>query len=289
MTVTATPNAGWSFAGWSGELSGNTNPASVTMNADKAITATFTQTVYTPTITIVGSGTVTRNPNQANYTLGQVVTLTAVPTIGWTFTGWSGDVSGSANPIALTIDANPVVIATFIQDAYALTIGTVGSGSVSKNPNLATYYYGDVVTLTATPTGGWNFANWSGAISSTANPVALTITGSTSVTATFTTGCVSITSVGFSYAPLAPVADQAVQFTAVITGGMQPITYTWNFGHGNDVVTTSTSLMHSFPVTNVLQVYPVTLSAANACSNVAAPAQNVAVTPLSLYLPLVLK
>jgi len=289
VTLTATPISGWSFAGWSGDLSGSTNPASVTMNADKVITATFTQNVYTPTITIVGNGSVTRNPNQANYTLGQVVTLTAVPTIGWTFAGWSGDVAGSANPIALTIDANPVVTATFTQDAYALTINTVGSGTVSKNPNLATYHYGDVVTLTATPAGGWNFANWSGALTGTTNPSALTITGAASVTATFTTGCVPITSVGFGYAPLAPVADQAVQFTAVITGGMQPITYTWNFGHGNDVVTTTTSLMHSFPVTNVIQIYPVTLSAANACSNVAAPSQNVTVTPLSLYLPLLLK
>ena len=78
------------------------------------------------------------------------MTLTASADTGWTFDSWSGDATGSTNPITLTIDANKVVTATFTQNLYSLTTHTVGSGSVGKQPDQATYVYGDVVTLTAT-------------------------------------------------------------------------------------------------------------------------------------------
>ncbi|MFD2561451.1 InlB B-repeat-containing protein [Aquimarina rubra] len=42
-TVHAIPANGWEFSGWSGELSGTTNPASITMNGNKSVTATFTE------------------------------------------------------------------------------------------------------------------------------------------------------------------------------------------------------------------------------------------------------
>ena len=41
VTLTAEANSGWEFKGWSGDLSGNTNPAAVTMNANKNVTAEF--------------------------------------------------------------------------------------------------------------------------------------------------------------------------------------------------------------------------------------------------------
>ncbi|MDY8136639.1 fibronectin type III domain-containing protein [Aquimarina sp. 2201CG5-10] len=50
-SVTATPTSGWEFAGWSGDLTGNTNPESLTMNADKTVTATFTEVISVSTST----------------------------------------------------------------------------------------------------------------------------------------------------------------------------------------------------------------------------------------------
>ncbi|MGH7457068.1 MAG: InlB B-repeat-containing protein, partial [bacterium] len=41
VTLTATPNAGFQFSGWSGDLSGTTNPATITMDGNKNVTATF--------------------------------------------------------------------------------------------------------------------------------------------------------------------------------------------------------------------------------------------------------
>jgi uncharacterized repeat protein (TIGR02543 family) len=43
VTLTATPDAGYVFSGWSGDLSGSTNPTTIAMNGDKNVTATFTE------------------------------------------------------------------------------------------------------------------------------------------------------------------------------------------------------------------------------------------------------
>jgi hypothetical protein len=50
-TVTATPGSGFTFSGWQGALSGTANPASLTMDGDKSITAVFTAVNAAPTIT----------------------------------------------------------------------------------------------------------------------------------------------------------------------------------------------------------------------------------------------
>jgi len=52
---------------------------------------------YTLTVNVVGSGTVTKNPDQPIYSSGTNVTLTAVNGSD-VFSEWSGDLSGSTNP-----------------------------------------------------------------------------------------------------------------------------------------------------------------------------------------------
>jgi M6 family metalloprotease-like protein/uncharacterized repeat protein (TIGR02543 family) len=42
IQVTATPDSGYQFSGWTGAASGTTNPITITMDADKSITASFT-------------------------------------------------------------------------------------------------------------------------------------------------------------------------------------------------------------------------------------------------------
>ena len=41
VTLTAHPASGYAFTGWSGDASGSVNPATVTMNGDRSVTATF--------------------------------------------------------------------------------------------------------------------------------------------------------------------------------------------------------------------------------------------------------
>jgi len=139
---------------------------------------------YTLTITSA-HGTVTKNPNQATYDYDDVVQLTATPGTGWSFTNWTGALTGSANPGSVTIHGNTSVTANYTQIEYTLTI-TSAHGTVAKNPDKATYHEGDVVQLMATPSTGWSFANWIGGLTGSTNPGSVIIHGNTSVTANYT-------------------------------------------------------------------------------------------------------
>jgi uncharacterized repeat protein (TIGR02543 family) len=79
---------------------------------------------------------VTLDPPGGVYDDGTVVTLTAVPDSGWQFDNWSGDLSGSANPTTITMDANKTVTANFSEVGTTGTVGNTtvfGSTSVSGN------------------------------------------------------------------------------------------------------------------------------------------------------------
>ena len=150
VTLTATAAVNYHFTGWSGDASGLTNPLGVVMNANKSITANFALDTHTLTVSTVGSGSVGKSPDQAAYDHGSNVQLTATPATGWHFTGWSGDASGSTNPLDVTMDGNKNITATFEIDTHTLAVATIGNGSVGKSPDQASYDYGDLVQLTAT-------------------------------------------------------------------------------------------------------------------------------------------
>jgi len=64
-------------------------------------------------VTIQGYGSVTRSPNHPFYPPGTVVQLTAMAANGNAFVGWSGDATGTTNPISITMDADKHVTAAF--------------------------------------------------------------------------------------------------------------------------------------------------------------------------------
>jgi len=190
VQLTAVPAAGWQFDGWSGDLTGTTNPASITMNEDKTVVATFTAMAdtYTLDVATVGSGSVDADPDMAEYVDGTVVTLTAVPETGWRFTGWSGALTGMANPTTITMDADKAVTATFTAiPTYTLDVNVVGNGAVTQAPDAEFYFEGASVQLTANPDANWYFAGWSGDAGGADNPTTVVMDGNKVVTVTFTT------------------------------------------------------------------------------------------------------
>ncbi len=58
-------------------------------------------------------GTVTKSPNNTSFDPNASVQLTATPNSGWTFVGWSGDATGSTNPLTVTMSSNLNVTALF--------------------------------------------------------------------------------------------------------------------------------------------------------------------------------
>ncbi|AUC13900.1 hypothetical protein BTO06_01460 [Tenacibaculum sp. SZ-18] len=187
VTLTATPDAGYEFVEWSGDASGTTNPLIITMDADKTITATFAPIQRTLTVNAT-NGAVTTNPNPTNgtYDDGTSVTLTATPDAGYEFVEWSGDASGTTNPLIITMDADKTITATFAPIQRTLTVNaTNGIVTTNPNPTNGTYDDGTSVTLTATPDAGYEFVEWSGDASGTTNPLIITMDADKTITATF--------------------------------------------------------------------------------------------------------
>jgi CSLREA domain-containing protein len=156
------------------------------VTADQSISATFGLNEYTMTTGVVGQGQVTRTPDQATYLFGSVVTLTAIPQAGWYFGQWSGGASGALTQTTVLMDASKVVTATFFnvpQTYYTLTLSLIGSGVITPTVGARTYLSGTMVSLSASPESGWQFAGWSGNADCADGSV--TLNANKSCTATF--------------------------------------------------------------------------------------------------------
>jgi hypothetical protein len=124
VTLTAAASSGSAFTGWSGACSG-TGTCQVTMDQARSVTATFEPT-YTLEVALAGtgSGSVGSSPAgidcgstcSAAFVDGTVVTLSAAPGGGSSFTGWSGACSGTGS-CQVTMDEARSVTATFTAGA----------------------------------------------------------------------------------------------------------------------------------------------------------------------------
>ncbi len=92
---------------------------------------------FTLTTSVMGNGTVDRNPDQATYGCGEVVTLTAQPDAGWDFVDWSGDISGSTNPTVVTMEANTTTIATFQSDQSAPVVSNINVSTTETSATVS--------------------------------------------------------------------------------------------------------------------------------------------------------
>jgi Divergent InlB B-repeat domain len=209
VTLSATPNSGYRFSGWSDACSGS-GDCTVTMDADKSVTANFVK-VWTLTVSVVsGSGSVSSSPGgtcssscSGNYDNGTPVTLTATPASGYRFGGWGGGSCSGTGSCTVTMNADRTVTATFVK-VWSLTIVVSGSGNVGYSASAGAsgtctstcvipYDAGTVVTLTEHP-GANAFVGWGGDCQS----------AGTQSTCTLTMDNDKFTSAGFGTAPAPP-------------------------------------------------------------------------------------
>lgn len=193
ITLSARPNPGSYFAGWTGVAAGSAMlpTTTLTLREDRRLTAAFAigePAQYQLQVNIAGSGQVV--PTSGNYPANADLRLTARPRFGSVFNGWSGDVSGQVNPIDLRMDGNKVITASFsaiTTQTFALSVGIAGAGTVSREPDLSTYDVGTPVTLQAHPNSGWFFRGWQGDAGSVDNPLVVLMDAPKTITATFDT------------------------------------------------------------------------------------------------------
>ena len=143
---------------------------------------------YTLSISASDGGNV--DPSSGTYNENSSVVITATPSTGFEFTGWSGDASGTDNPLTVSMNSNKTITANFIRTKYTLSVGKIGEGTItqeviSSDKTSEEYNSGDVVRLNATPSSGSIFNSWSGSSTETTSQIDVTIDGTKSVTATF--------------------------------------------------------------------------------------------------------
>ncbi|MBI4824806.1 MAG: InlB B-repeat-containing protein [Nitrospirae bacterium] len=201
VTLTVTPYPGYTFS-WGGDCDGfGAGDCILTMDGFKSVSVRFRGIIPVLNVRNYGSGSTSSVPAGIDcgadcsefYAEVTAVTLTATPMTGATFTGWSGNCSGSGACI-VTMNSDKVVYANFTQlQIPILTVTKNGTGSITSNPAgincgsdcSETYSSGTSVTLTATPATGFTFTGWSGSGCSGTGTCTLAMTSAKSVTATF--------------------------------------------------------------------------------------------------------
>lgn len=190
ISFQATPNDGYNFVRWEGDLISTNNPSSLVLNKDVLVTAVFEKKSYTFTINIDGEGVIEEEIIQAktDYEHGSLVRLTPIPDTGWEFMEWTGDVNSNANPLDVSATSELNLTAIFERQQFDLNITTIGGGQVQSSvvyPKTAKYPFGSQVTLTANPNESKEFKEWIGDISGSINPTTFTLDSSMSVTGVF--------------------------------------------------------------------------------------------------------
>ena len=131
VSIQATPAENYHFVNWTGNLSGSTNPATITIDSDKSVTANFAIDQHALTISSAGDGSVT-NPGEGPFLYydGTDVSIQATPGGSGYFVNWTGtavDADKIANPNAtsttVTVDADYTIEAHFGEsDGIAPTV-----------------------------------------------------------------------------------------------------------------------------------------------------------------------
>ncbi len=80
---------------------------------DGVLKITFDEPRYLLTVNTVGNGNVTIQPLLPWYASGTEVCLSAIPSIGWEFTCWTGDINGINTSEFILMDTNKTITACF--------------------------------------------------------------------------------------------------------------------------------------------------------------------------------
>ncbi|MBR1766663.1 MAG: fibronectin type III domain-containing protein [Bacteroidales bacterium] len=158
VTLTATPNDGYHFIGWSNGIADSI--ITFTVTEDTTLTANFEANTQYFTVAVnfdETMGTVTGIPTEA-VEEGTVVTLTATAGSGFVFTGWSNGLTDAT--ISITVNSDTTLTANFDTRYYTINV-TVNDNTMGYVTGSGRYAAGSIVVLEAHAEEGYHFVRWS--------------------------------------------------------------------------------------------------------------------------------
>jgi hypothetical protein len=207
VTLTAKPELGSRFVGWSGGGCSGSGTCTVTMTAETSVSAEFEarpEVELKVDKTGTGAGTVTSEDGEiecgaacgAKVEYGFAVTLTATPAPGSRFKGWSGGGCSGTGTCTVAMIAATTVMAEFEEiPKFELSVlrsgsggGAVASGDGAVNCGAtctAEIEEQTTVVLTAEPAVGSRFVGWSGGGCSGSGVCEVRMTAAATVSAVF--------------------------------------------------------------------------------------------------------
>ena len=115
----AVPDDGYYLKNWANAVAGDVSPMEYKVEAaNPTVMAFFVPATGKATLTLLvdGPGKVDVDPQKAVYSVGESVTLKALPNSSAKFVGYSGGVEETQDSITLTLDGNKTVTAKFEGD-----------------------------------------------------------------------------------------------------------------------------------------------------------------------------
>ncbi len=156
VPVTALPNSNFRFDKWTGDASGNSKSIVVNMDRDKSIKANFIR-IYKLEVISGDGGTTNPVPGTYQYDINEQVSISAIPDDYHVFSNWSGNASGTDNPLVITMQANKSIKANF----RPVLAPSNFRGSSSTNRNLFQIEYFNTLSWIANPANqGINIVNY---------------------------------------------------------------------------------------------------------------------------------
>jgi uncharacterized repeat protein (TIGR02543 family) len=116
------------------------------MTGNKSVTANFavkkSKFTLTTSVQPTGGGSISLSPSGGTYDSGTVVTVTASPASGYSFSNWSGGATGTSKSVTVTMTGNKSVTANFLS-----------APEITKHPISRTVEEGITVTFSVAATG----------------------------------------------------------------------------------------------------------------------------------------
>ncbi len=271
VSLSVSASTGYSFGYWGSDLSGNSNPATIMMNANKSVSAIFiesTETVTKPatlsgptsgmmglTLTFTTGGAISSAGNELEYqfdwgdglksewgsgtatheyyVLGEILVKSRARSKVNT-----SIISEWTDPYLCSINGYTVVV----------VVSPPMAGSVVRNPDKYKYAFGETIGLIAEANPGYEFDQWSGDAIGISNPISLLITSNKNISANFKISQEIVTAPTYIIGADTAMVLQSLSFS---TGGAfnnlgNPVAYQFSWGDSSQSDWGDSLLTHTY-------------------------------------------